>query len=94
MICPNCSTENQDDAKFCKNCRYRLYATSTLASAQNQATELHPARKAEVFIPPELELVTKMEAARSELGEDVGERQVQSLGLPDSVLTQETLEIR
>ena len=22
IICPNCKTENDDDAKFCKNCGY------------------------------------------------------------------------
>ena len=22
IICPNCKTENEDDAKFCKNCGY------------------------------------------------------------------------
>ncbi len=73
MICPNCSTENQDDAKFSKNCRYGLYATATPASAQNQATELHPARKAGVFIPPEQ--VATVEVARSNRLME-GERQI------------------
>jgi class 3 adenylate cyclase len=70
LICPNCSTTNDLDASFCKNCGTRLKETSTptaVTSNQQPRVSLQGAPSApdrlQQYIPREL--LAKLEAARS-----------------------------
>ncbi|NCF67779.1 MAG: zinc-ribbon domain-containing protein [Chloroflexi bacterium] len=40
MICPNCQTQNRDDARFCTNCGHALFIT-----CPNCAEESPPSAK-------------------------------------------------
>jgi class 3 adenylate cyclase/tetratricopeptide (TPR) repeat protein len=72
MKCPNCQTNNPDEAKFCMNCGTSL-AAAIDATGTGESERQVKTQSLDKFIPPEL--MTKFEAARTK-DAMVGERRV------------------